>query len=252
MKCAIFITVRTDSSRLSNKALLPILGRPTIEMVILRSKLVKNVDEIIVCTTDRPVDDSLVLIAKKCGVKYFRGSLNDKLERWLGATKKFKISAFITMDGDDLFCDPELMELGIDQLRKGNLDFIEAPQGLICGSFTYGIKTSALEKVCNIKNSNDTEMMWVYFKETGLFKISDLKIEDLEFYDSNIRMTLDYEEDFVFFKTIFEHFKCINNDITLREIVSFLKLHPEIVELNSFRRQDWALNQKRKSKFILK
>jgi spore coat polysaccharide biosynthesis protein SpsF (cytidylyltransferase family) len=81
MKKAIFITVRTDSTRLPNKALLEILGKPTIEMVILRAKKVVNADIIVLCTTDRSVDDGIARIAERNGIKYFRGSVEDKLER---------------------------------------------------------------------------------------------------------------------------------------------------------------------------
>ncbi|MCX5884667.1 MAG: hypothetical protein NT096_01935 [Proteobacteria bacterium] len=252
MKSAIFITVRSDSSRLPNKALLPILGKPAIEMIILRAKLVRNVDTIIVCTTERYVDDNIVQIAEDCGVQSFRGSLNDKLDRWLGAARKFGIDCFVNMDGDDLLCDPELMETGVKQLMSTAVDFIEAPTGLICGAFTYGIRTKALEKVCNIKGTSDTEMIWVYFKDTGLFNVATLTANDPIFYDSIIRMTLDYEEDFAFFKSIFEHFGCVNNDTPLRSVVPYLKEHSEIVQLNAFRRQDWASLQKEKAKLVLK
>ncbi len=252
MKSAIFITVRTDSSRLPNKALLPILGKPTIEMVILRAKLVGNADAVIVCTTERSIDDGIVQIADRCGVLHFRGSLDDKLVRWLGAANKFDIDCFVTMDGDDLLCDPELMAVGIEQLKSGSVDFIEAPQDLICGSFTYGIRTTALEKVCTIKDTADTEMMWVYFKNTGLFEVTTLKVSDTIFYAQDIRMTLDYEEDLAFFKVIFKYFNCFNNDIPLKEIIPYLKTHPEIVQLNAFRQHDWASNQRKKTKLILK
>lgn len=252
MKCAVFITVRSDSSRLPNKALLPILGKSTIEMVILRAKLVENAGTVVVCTTERPVDDGIVQIAERCGVQHFRGSLDDKLDRWLGAARKFNIDCFVTMDGDDLLCDPELMGIGIKQLASTDVDFVEAPEGLICGSFTYGIRTTALERVCTIKDTSDTEMMWVYFKGTGLFKISTLNVNDPVFYSPYIRMTLDYEEDFSFFRAIFEHFNCINNDVSLRGIVPFLKEHPEIIQLNAFRHHDWAVNQQKKTKLILK
>ena len=252
MKSAIFITVRSDSSRLPQKALLPILGKPTIEMVILRAKLVKNADTVIVCTTARPIDDEIVEIACRCGVQHFRGSLEDKLDRWVGATRKFNIDFFVTADGDDLLCDPELMEAGIEQLKNTDVDFIEAPEGLICGSFTYGIRSLALEKVCTIKGTSDTEMMWVYFKDTGLFKVTTLAVQDPIFFNPDIRMTLDYEEDLAFFQAIFRHYQCLNNDIPLRVIVPFLKEHPEIVQFNAFRHQDWAMNQKLKAKLILK
>jgi len=252
MQYAVFITVRSDSSRLPNKAFLPILGRPTIEMVIRRAKLVKNADKVIVCTTERSIDDRIVQIADQCDVLYYRGSLDDKLDRWNGATKKFGIDGFVTMDGDDLLCDPELLEIGIDQLKCTDTDFIEAPQGLICGSFTYGIRARALEIACNMKGTSDTEMMWVYFKDTGHFNVSTLKVEDPIFYDPNIRMTLDYEEDLSFFNEIFVHFDCVDNDVSLRKIVPFLIKNSDIVKINSFRHQDWAENQQKRAKLVLK
>jgi spore coat polysaccharide biosynthesis protein SpsF (cytidylyltransferase family) len=252
MKSGLFITVRSDSSRLPNKALVPILGKPTIELVILRAKQVTSAGTIVVCTTDRAIDDAIVEIAKRNGVEFYRGSLEDKLERWLGAARLFDVDFFITMDGDDLFCDPELMELGIEQMRSAKNDFIEAPEGLICGSFTYGIKTSALAKVCDIKGTSDTEMMWVYFKDTGIFNIDTLKVADKIFYDSSIRMTLDYEEDLAFFTKILERYKAVNNDVPLRQIVAFLVENRDIIAINSYRHQEWANNQKQKTKLILK
>ncbi len=65
-------------------------------------------------------------------------------------------------------------------------------------------------------------------------------------------MTLDYEEDLAFFKTIFNHFNCTENDVSLKEIVTYLVKHPEIPELNSSRHQDWATNQKKHTKLVLK
>ena len=252
MRKAIFITVRSDSSRLPNKALLKILGRPTIELIISRAKQVKGVDDIVLCTTERSVDDSIVDIAVKNGIKYFRGDLEDKLMRWLGACKKYNVDFFVTMDGDVLLCDPFLIELAIKQMQVNEVDFIEAPKGLICGSFTYCIKFSALEHVCKIKDTNDTEMMWVYFKDTNLFKVEELKVEDNVFFDKNIRLTLDYVEDFEFFKKIFEHYNAFNNEVPLKDIVGYLHENSSIIQINSFRQQDYLNNQKRKTKLILK
>jgi len=252
LKSAIFITVRGDSTRLPNKALLPILDKPTIEMVILRAKNVKNVDAIVVCTTERATDDDIVRIAEKCGVLFYRGSLDDKLDRWHGAAKQFGVDYFVTMDGDDLLCDPELVSMGIEQIKSDGTDFIEAPPGLICGSFTYAIRTTALERVCDIKGTSDTEMMWVFFKDTGIFKVDTLKVTDSVFYTPGIRLTLDYEEDFALFKKIFEYFNCTENELPLKEIVPYLIKHPELPKLNALRHNDWAANQQKKTKLVLK
>jgi spore coat polysaccharide biosynthesis protein SpsF len=252
MRKAVFITVRSDSSRLPNKALMQILGRPTIEMVILRAKQAREVDDVILCTTERPVDDEIVTIAEKQGIKFFRGSLEDKLLRWRGAARKHDIDFFVTMDGDDLLCDPELIDLAVRQMEKGSCDYIKAARGLICGSFTYCIKASALEKACSIKDTQDTEMMWVYFEDTGLFRVSGLDVKDRVFFSDTIRLTLDYPEDFAFFARIFEHFKCVDNDVPLRKIVGFLNDHPEIVNINAARQKDYLENQKKKTKLIIK
>lgn len=114
-------------------------------------------------------------------INYYRGSSKDKLERWNGACNKYQVNFFVTADGDDLFCDPELIDLAFKQYDKsdGGIDFIKSDD-VICGSFTYAIKSDALKKVCSLKDTDDTEMMWVYFTETGLFKVEDL--QDLDVY----------------------------------------------------------------------
>jgi len=231
---------------------MPILGKPTIEMVIQRAKLVKTASAVVVCTTGRTVDNEIANLAKKCGVECYRGSLEDKLERWMGAVRQFDVDYFVTMDGDDLLCDPELMELGLKQMANSNLDFIEAPDGLICGAFTFVIRHEALQKVCKIKGTDDTEMMWTYFKETRLFETGQLLRVDQIFYDRNIRLTLDYQEDFDFFNAIFMAFDCVLNNVSLREIIPFLQVHPELIAINSFRHKDWAEGQAKKTKLILK
>lgn len=252
MKTAIFVTIRMDSSRLPNKTMKEILGKPVLEHIVQRAKLAKKFDEVIVCTTERAVDDQIAELAACSGAKVFRGSLEDKLERWNGAAKEYGIDYIVTFDGDDLFCDPYLLDKGAEQIREGKYDFIEAPEGLICGAFTYAFTAKALAKVCEIKGSTDTEMMWTYFKDTGLFNTGCLEgVEDI-YFSEEYRLTLDYPEDFEFFTTIFEHFGCVNNDIPLAEIVTYFKEHPEVPRINIGRQQEFLDNQKKKTKLVLK
>jgi spore coat polysaccharide biosynthesis protein SpsF (cytidylyltransferase family) len=110
--------------------------------------------------------------------------------RWLKAAEKFNVEFFVTADGDDLFCEPELIDMAFKQYEKNHPDFIEYDE-LPCGSFTYGIKVSALRKACAIKDTADTEMMWVYFIQTGLFKIEKLLKDDylvLDTRQSDLRL----------------------------------------------------------------
>jgi spore coat polysaccharide biosynthesis protein SpsF len=254
MKKAIFVTVRTGSTRLKNKALVEINGVPVITRIIRRVKRSKKVDGVILCTTEREQDDVLVKIAQEEGIEYFRGSEKDKLERWNGAAQKFGIEFFVTADGDDVFCDPELIDLAFEQYERNNADFIDWNYKLICGSFTYGIKASALKKVCEIKDSKDTEMMWVYFTDTGLFKCEEPENFDDVFKKPELRMTLDYPDDLKFFEAVINHFEVDlgKEYYSLREIVAYLDEHPEVVKINQYLMQEFLDNQKRLTTLKLK
>ena len=59
------IQARTDSSRLSNKVLKIIEGKPLLWHVINRAKQVKNVEQVILITTTRDIDKKLIEIANE-------------------------------------------------------------------------------------------------------------------------------------------------------------------------------------------
>lgn len=244
---AVFITARTKSSRLPNKCLLKINRKMIIEHIIERAKLIQNSNKIVLCTTLEESDDVLCEIAKKHNILFFRGSTLDKIDRWFKATKLYNVTHFVTFDADDLFCEPKLNELALDQMKKNNLDFIFS-KNIIPGSFTYCINTKALEKVCEIKDSDDTEMMWTYFLDTNIFKTQPLEVENITDYERNgIRITLDYIEDYNFFVEIFDKLNIFENNYSLLTILEFLDKNKHICEMNYFRDAEWANNQKNKT-----
>ena len=251
MRKAIFITVRTGSTRLPKKCLLKIQGLTTIQHLIRRVKRSKLADIIVLCTTKLREDDILCKIARNEKINCFRGSVKDKLERWLGAAEKFNVEFFVTADGDDIFCEPELIDLAFKQYQENKPDFIEG-EGLVCGAFTYGIKTSALKKVCEIKDTDDTEMMWVYFTDTGIFKCEKLKKVPKIYKRPEIRMTLDYPDDFKFFKNVIENLGKEKKYFSLKDIIKYLDKNPKVVKINQYLQEKFKKRQKEKTKLILK
>ena len=244
MSEAIFVTVRTGSSRLPNKALTEVY--PSVRAIDFLLDRVRAVGiPIVLCTTDLPEDDVLEATADTHGALCFRGNEQDKLDRWLQATRAYGVDVFVTADGDDLFCDPGLLRAGLDHLRLTGADFIECPTAP-CGAFTYGISGSALQRVCEVKKSTDTEMMWTYFKDTGLFDLVTLPIADERLQRPDYRLTLDYPEDLDFFRTVITHFGG-RTDTSLLELVSYLDAHPEVRAINEFRQQDFLANQARRT-----
>lgn len=249
MSNAIFITVRSNSIRLPAKAYKKINNKCTIEYVIDQAKKSKLANKIILCTTKLKEDDLLCQIAQQNNINFFRGNEKDKLVRWKAAAANFNIDFFVTADGDDLFCSHELMDLAFLQYDKNNPDFIKADD-TASGCFTYGIKTDALNKVCDIKDTDETEMMWVYFTDTGLFNVENLKNIPEVFKRNNIRMTLDYEDDLKFFDTVINGLgkKAFNT----RDVLSFLDENPLVVDINYYLEKIWKDNQLAKTNLVIK
>jgi|TARA_B110000483_G_C18128223_1_gene516550 spore coat polysaccharide biosynthesis protein SpsF len=252
MNLGIFITCRNGSTRLPNKCNLKFYQNLSyIEFIFKRSFKVKQKCKRILCTTKKKEDLNLVKIAKKFKIESFRGDAEDKLQRWSNAAKKFKIDFFVTVDGDDPLFDPKLVDKAFKQYLNNKSEFIES-KGTIYGLFTYGISVKALQKVCRLKNSKDTEMMSVYFTDTGLFDCEKLNDVNRSFFREDIRLTLDYPEDDLFFKKLVSKLKSKNEEITTKKIINIVNQNPNILKINNHRIIEWKKNQLKNTNLILK
>ncbi len=235
---AIFITVRTGSTRLPNKSILKIKDKYTIEYVIDSVKKSKYTDKIVLCTTTLDGDDILCDIAGKNGIDYFRGSVENKLERWNGACKKFNIDVFVTADGDDLFYDVGLADLCFEQI--GDNDFVDG-QGLY--NDVYGIKVETLETILGISDGRNVEPhdMVNFLKDISL-KVKKLTdVPDL-YKKKDIRMTLDYEDDFIFFKNVISN---MEENFSLNDVINYLDENKDFIDINYHLEEEWKENQKK-------
>jgi spore coat polysaccharide biosynthesis protein SpsF len=226
MNAAVFIPVRLCSAR---KAMKKIQGKPCIQHLVERVKRAKGIDLIVLCTTNNKTDDDLVEMAKQLEIGYFRGSETDILERYNQAARKFSVGNIVNVDGDDIFCEPSFIDITAETLRSTDADCIMW-DGAPLGASPIGIRGSALEKICSLKDTSNTETGWTkFFTETGMFCVKHLQPRDPELRDASIRLTLDYEEDLKLFKEIYNNLK---EPFSLKDIVRLLHANPELQKLN--------------------
>ena len=230
MKTAVFLSSREKSTRLPKKVILEIKGKTVTEHLIDRLKVAKIPDMVVLCTSTHPDDDILVDIAKKSNINYFRGSEDDKLDRYLNAALKFNIDFMTIVDGDDIFCDPICLDNIIKKYKETNADYL-VYKNLPLGATGHGLKLEALKKVMELKDQDDTEVWAGYFIQSDIFKVEYLE-PDEELKHPEYRMTLDYQEDFDFFKAIFDRLYEPNKVFSLRDIIKLLENNPELVEIN--------------------
>ena len=230
MKTAVTITVRMKSTRLPEKAMKDLVGKPMIEHLIDRLKYAKLPDEIILCTSTNPQDDILVEVAKKNNIKWFRGDEVDVLKRLLDASKKYKIDFIVSTTGDNPLTDPHYIDGLINKFKETDADYITCLD-LPLGAFSYGIKVQALEKVVELKNEIDTEIWGVYFTETNLFKIKEMEVES-QLKHPEMRLTVDTTEDFRLMKMIYGRLYREDKLIELAEVINLFKENPMFMEIN--------------------
>jgi len=231
VKSAIFIACRMKSTRLPRKAFVEIEGKPVIEHLIDRLKTARLPDLIVLCTSTHPDDAILLDVAKRNEIEGFAGSEDDKLERFLAAAAKHNIDLIAAVDGDNILCDPVYIDKTIEKLIETDADLVTYEK-LPLGTASNGIKVEALKKVCEIKTESDTEVWRGYFTQTGIFKVEFLEPDDVELIRPEIRLTLDYPEDFELLRQIFDKLYVPGRVFSLKEVITLIKNNPQMMDIN--------------------
>lgn len=155
------ISARMGASRLPGKVMAKILERSILSLLIERVKRARMVDKIVVATTVRSEDDKIAVLARKEGVKVFRGSEKDVLGRVLAVAIKYQADVIVRLTSDNPLTDPVYIDKGIKLFLTGKYDYVAndnieltMPRGLDVEVFSV----KSLKKINKLtKNPDDRE-----------------------------------------------------------------------------------------------
>ena len=235
-KIDVFIPVRLGNTRLPGKALRLCNNKSILFHLLERLRKSKKVRNIVVCTTKNSDDDKLENTLLDNGYIVFRGSEKDILDRFFEASKKFNPDFIINVDGDDIYTDPILVDNMIKEYEKTDADFIDMIN-FPFGFRLVGFKRSALEHVCKIKTSTNTETGYRdFFYGVSSFKNHKIFFDKKITYSSKIRLSLDYPEDLSLAEIII---KKLGNDFSLMQILELFKNEPSLLEITEHLEDKW-------------
>ena len=241
-KNGVIIVARNLSERLGKKAFLKIDETETIKIVIERAKQIKNIDHIILATSNNKSDDSFKKIAKEMGIDFFRGSSDNVADRFYKCSKKYKLDNIIRITGDALLVDYEMLNIALNEHIKKNNDvtFIKnLPFGTAKEVFTFETIESIAKNINNAKNS---EYLEFYLQNNRYFNVGYIKSKYK--FDKQIRLTLDYKEDYSLMKKIFLNFSTKGRSIiTIPQVLKLINNNKKLIKINSFRIQKNPFNQ---------
>ena len=229
MKIGFLITARLKSERLPLKIIKDLNGKTVIERLIDRIKEIKDITDIVLCTSTNSQDRPLIDIARKNNIYYYNGDGQDVLKRLLDAAKFYELDYFLGITADNPLITIRYSNLIVDEIKSDKYDFIKL-EGLPLGAATYGMRAKALEVVCKIKNIVNTEIWGYLIDRPEIFDIKTIKVEG-KLNRPKLRFTLDYPEDYEFINHIYSNipFKKVLN---LYNIIDYLDKNPEIAKIN--------------------
>jgi spore coat polysaccharide biosynthesis protein SpsF (cytidylyltransferase family)/aryl-alcohol dehydrogenase-like predicted oxidoreductase len=131
----IVIQARTGSSRLPAKVLLPVAGIPLV--VLAAKRAANNSKNVLVATSVEDEDDVLCETLKSYGIQFYRGSLQNTLERMVNAVESYDDETiFIRLTADNVFPDGQLIDEIENDFHARSLEYLccnGAPSGLPYG-----------------------------------------------------------------------------------------------------------------------
>ena len=118
MNFGVIVAARTGSSRLPQKALLPLLGRPLIVFLLERLKTSRLAGRIVLATTDLAQDEVLARWGREAGVEVFRGSSEDVVARFVAAAREYGFEYVVRVTGDCPLVDGQTLDFCLERCRK--------------------------------------------------------------------------------------------------------------------------------------
>jgi spore coat polysaccharide biosynthesis protein SpsF len=233
------LQARASSSRLPGKVLKPILGRSMLLHQIDRVRRARSLDELMVATSDEPSDDPIEAVCASAGVRCFRGSLNDVLDRFYQAALPLRPELVVRLLGDCPLADPDLIDRVVAFQGTGQFDLAGAqmttfPDGLDLDVIPFAI----LEDVWRhaVRPSDREHVSLFITRQPERYRIGLLE-NDVDL--SHLRWTVDEPEDFEMVRRIYEALYPANPAFTTKDILDLLAAHPELSQLNRrFRRNE--------------
>ena len=239
----VIIQARSSSSRLPNKVLKPLAGRPMIWHIVQRARACENVGHVVVATSVDPSDDALAKFCAETKIECYRGSLSNVLSRYLGVLEHFDYPYFVRITGDCPLIHPPFIDRQIQALITHDADLVrcDAPSTLLEGQSTCS--TRSLRRIAQASDHPDDQEhvgARFYAEHPEAFRTVGLQLPP-HLKDNRWRLTVDEAKDYQIMATLYEALYR-GQAIPLEDVVDYLERHPEVAAINQYVEHS-AINQ---------
>jgi len=228
------------STRLPGKSMMDLAGKPLIHIVIERLLACKNLDLIILATSNLPANDSLAFyVSSKLEIPVIRGDDTDVLSRFANAEEKYQTDYSVRVTADNPFISFEYIDKLIDFAQSGNLDYCNIdglPLGL--GAEIYkSAKLLEFSKIRDIEWYCREHTTPYFYEHPELYKIHRLRIDAnatglTHEIIERMRLTIDTDADLEVAKIIYSDLYT-GAPIPTTAILNYCAMNLHIFNINS-------------------
>ena len=237
MKIGATIQARMGSTRLPDKVLRNIVGKPMLALQIERIRQSILIDEVIIATTTQPQDDAIEDLAGEIGVSCFRGSEDDVIRSIVETLKAYNVDINVEFMGDNPIPDPMLVDSIIGFYLK-NVDKYDYVTNALKTTYPPGAEVFAypsrvlFDAELRITDPALREHVGIHiYQHPERYRICNLEAPSWLHYP-DIHLEVDTREDFEMISAIYEHFYKYNPGFGLLQVIDFIKANPGLAAHN--------------------
>ena len=180
IKTIAIIQARLTSKRFPSKVLKKIGRLTSIQLINERLKLSKCLNDIVFSIPNNIQNKKLETHLIENKIKYYKGSENNVVSRFLNTAKKFKADNIVRVTADCPLVDPKMLDQMLHNFKKNKVDYLTNSKDPLIQNDKYSypdgfdleiFKIKCLEKsIKKIKTSYDKEHVTTFIRNSKKFK----------------------------------------------------------------------------------
>jgi len=235
----IIVQARMASTRLPGKVMLPVLGKSILALMMERLQMIQHEAVLVIATSVNPEDDIIEQEARLLNIPCYRGDQNNLLDRHYQAALLYNADVVLKIPSDCPLIDPQAIDRVLTYFFEqdnmpdyaSNLHPATWPDGNDVEIMTMACLKQAWENAeKNLELEHTTPYIW---ENPQLFSIGNVSWETGLDYSMSHRFTIDYQEDYLFIKRVFEELYPTNKSFSCADILDLLNRKPEIYQTNA-------------------
>lgn len=237
LKVGIITQARMTSVRLPGKILLKTNQKTVLEHHINRLGW-SNVP-VFIATTKNETDNPVVDTVNSLGATFFRGDENNVLQRFYQCAENFELDVIVRVTSDCPLIDGHIIAEGLNNyllLKDSTVYYSNClvrtfPRGLDFEIFSFDLLKDAFLLA---SSEADKEHVTPYINQSRGNQTRIIH-HTSEQNNSDLRWTLDTEDDWKLLKVLFNDYDAAN--LPYSDVLKIIRLHPELAILNTHIKQ---------------